>query len=55
MIPDDAIMGEGPQRIKPDARRADGPRRIGGGPGDHVASSLPRLKLQAPYQGPYCG
>ena len=23
-VPDDAIMGEGPQRVKPDARRADG-------------------------------
>jgi hypothetical protein len=40
-------MGVGHQRVKPDPKRADGPRRIGAGAGDHVASSFPP---QAPYQ-----
>jgi hypothetical protein len=38
-------MGEGHGRVKPDPKRADGPRRIGARPGDHVANSFPRLKL----------
>lgn len=38
-------MGAGHQRVKPDPRRADGPRRIGAGAGDHVANSFPRFKL----------
>lgn len=39
-------MGEGHQRVKPARRRADGPRRIGAGPGDHVAHSFPRRELE---------
>ena len=39
-------MDEGHRRVKPAPGRADGPRRIGAGPGDHVAHSFPRLELE---------
>lgn len=51
-------MGVGHQRVNPDPKQADRPRRIGARADDHVANSFPRLKLlirdqAVDYKGAY--